>query len=122
MANTGKYVVSITHGGEDADRASVGFVVANAALGSAQDTMVWLSCEGVRLAEKGVAETVHEEGLTPLKEMLDTFIAGGGKVYACGTCATKRNLGPEDMIDGAEITGAATLVAFTADSTPTVTY
>lgn len=39
----GKFAVSLTNAKNDADRATVGFVVANAAAGSDQESMVFLS-------------------------------------------------------------------------------
>ncbi|NBU76358.1 MAG: sulfur reduction protein DsrE, partial [Planctomycetes bacterium] len=44
-----RFVVSLTRGCDDTDRATVALVVANAALGSDRDTVVFLSIEGVRL-------------------------------------------------------------------------
>ena len=61
MTATGKFCVSITHAKDDTDKATVGFVVANAAVGSDQDTMVFLSTEGARLAVAGYADDIHEE-------------------------------------------------------------
>ena len=58
--------MSLTHAGDDPDRATVAFVVANAALGSEQETVVFLSTEGVRLAEQGYADDIHEDGFLPL--------------------------------------------------------
>ena len=55
MANT--FCVSISHSKDNTDKATVGFVVANAAVGSAKETMVFLSIEGVRLAEGPTAST-----------------------------------------------------------------
>jgi predicted peroxiredoxin len=52
----GKYVVSLTHGLDNPDKATVAFVVANAAVASDKDTVVFLSIEGTRLSQKGVAE------------------------------------------------------------------
>ena len=45
-----KFCVSLTHSNDNTDKATVGFVVANAAVGSGKETMVFLSTEGVRLA------------------------------------------------------------------------
>ena len=56
MAN--KFCVTIKHCLTDGDKATVGFVVANAALGSEKDTLVFLSAEGVRCAVKGEAEKI----------------------------------------------------------------
>jgi predicted peroxiredoxin len=39
----------------------VGFVVANAALGSGKETLVFLSIEGVRLSQKSYADQIREE-------------------------------------------------------------
>ena len=51
MAN--KFCVNITHSKDNTDKATVGFVVANAAVGSGKETMVFLSVEGVRLSQRG---------------------------------------------------------------------
>src|SRR3954447_23963905 len=49
----GKFCVSLTHAKDNPDKATVAFVVANAAAGSDQETMVFLSTEGVHLAIQG---------------------------------------------------------------------
>jgi hypothetical protein len=45
MANN--FCVSLTHAKDNADKATVAFVVANAAVGSCKQTLVFLSVEGV---------------------------------------------------------------------------
>ena len=76
----GKFCVSLTCAADDTDKATVAFVIANAALGSEKETMVFLSTEGVRLSQKGYADDIHEEGFMALKELMDTFAAAGGMV------------------------------------------
>ena len=51
----GKIAVSLTHAKDDADRATVAFVVANASVASGQETVVFLSIEGARLGEQGLS-------------------------------------------------------------------
>jgi len=46
----GKFCVSLTCSKNDTDKATVAFVVANAAVASDKETMVFLSIEGVRLS------------------------------------------------------------------------
>ncbi|MHC4819494.1 MAG: sulfur reduction protein DsrE, partial [Planctomycetota bacterium] len=66
----GKFCVTIKHGRSDGDQCTVGFVVANAALGSDKDTLVFLSTDGVWAAKKGEAEKINEgEPFAPLKEL-----------------------------------------------------
>ena len=104
-------VINLTHSIDDPDRTSVAMVVAGASVASAQDTTVFLSSEGTRLAAKGVAETLHEEGFAPLSELVSGFVEAGGKFLVCSPCAKKRGIGADDLIEAASIVGGASLVA-----------
>ena len=75
----GKFCVSLTCAKDNPDKATVGFVVANAAVASDKDTLVFLSTEGVRLSQKGYADAITEEGFAPLKELMANFAKAGGK-------------------------------------------
>jgi predicted peroxiredoxin len=120
----GKFCVSLTCSEDNKDKATVGFVVANAAVASDKETMVFLSTEGVRLAESGFADSIHEEGFAPLKELMDNFVKAGGKVYVCSPCFKKRNLDENKLLKGATIVGGAKLVEFLSldGGSPCVTY
>jgi predicted peroxiredoxin len=118
----GKFCVSLTRAKDDTDRATVGFVVANAALGCEQETMVFLSTEGVRLAVEGYADDIHEEGFAPLKELMRSFVESGGTVLVCSPCFTKRKLDESNLVAGAKIVGGAKLVEFLANGSPCVSY
>ena len=118
----GKFCVSITNAKNDPDRATVGFVVANAAVGSDQETVVFLSTEGVRLAEEGYADDIHEEGFAPLKELLTSYVNGGGTIYVCSPCFKKRNLDDTKLVPGATIVGGAKLVEFLVGGAPSICY
>jgi len=118
----GKFCVSLTCSKDNTDRATVGFVVANAALGSAKETLVFLSIEGVRLSQKGFADDIREEGFAPLKELMDNFVKGGGKIFVCSPCFKKRKLDENNLVAGATIVGGAKLVEFMGDSCPSVSY
>ena len=117
-----RFCVSLTRAMEDPDRATVGFVVANAALGCEQETIVFLSIEGVRLAVSGNAETIHEEGFAPLKQLMQSFVDGGGKIFVCSPCFNKRKLDPAQLVPGAQIVGGAKLVEFLAEGAASVSY
>jgi predicted peroxiredoxin len=118
----GKFCVSLTNAKDNTDKAPVGFVIANAALGSEKDTLVFLSTEAVRLSQKGYAADIHEEGFAPLKELMANFAAGGGKIYVCSPCFKRRKLDENSLIAGAVIVGGAKLVEFLSDGSPCVSY
>jgi predicted peroxiredoxin len=117
-----KFCVNLTHSTDNTDRATVGFVLANAALGSGKETLVFLSIEGVRLAQRGVADGIHEEGFAPLRELVDSFAKGGGTIYVCSPCFKKRKLDEHNLVAGATIVGGAKLVEFLSDGSPCVTF
>ena len=118
----GKLCVSITAAKNDPDKATVGFVVANASVGSAQETLVFLSTEAVRIAVKGYAAEIHEEGFAPLQDLVSNFVKGGGKIFVCSPCFKKRGLDEGALIDGATIVGGAKLVEFLASGAPCISY
>lgn len=118
----GQFCVSITHAKDNSDKATVGFVIANAALGSEKDTLVFLSVEAVRLSQQGYADDIHEEGFAPLKDLMANFVASGGKIYVCSPCFKRRKLDDQKLVAGAVIVGGAKLVEFLSDGSPCVSY
>lgn len=118
----GKFCVSLTNAKNDTDRATVAFVIANAAVGSDQDTMVFLSNEGTRLSIEGYADDVHEEGFAPLKELMTNFTEAGGQIMVCSPCVKKRGLDEDNLVKGATIVGGAKLVEFLASGAASVSY
>ena len=118
----GKFCVSLTHAKDDPDRATVAFVIANAAVASDKETIVFLSVEGVRLSQQGYADDVQEEGFAPLKDLIANFAAAGGKIYVCSPCFKRRKLDESKLVPGAVIVGGAKLVEFLGEGSPAVSY
>ena len=118
----GKFCVSLSFAKDNPDKATVAFVIANAAVASDKETIVFLSVEGVRLSQKGYADDISEEGFAPLKELMTNFAKAGGKIYVCSPCFNKRKLDPNKLVPGATIVGGAKLVEFLSDGAPCVSY
>jgi uncharacterized protein len=118
----GKFVVSLTCAKNDADKATVAFVVANAAVASDKKTLVFLSIEGTRLSQRGYADDIHEAGFAPLKDLMHSFVEAGGEIYVCSPCFKKRSLDETKLVAGAVIVGGAKLVEFMGEGSPSVSY
>jgi predicted peroxiredoxin len=118
----GKLCVSLSFAKDNSDKATVAFVIANAAAASDQETLVFLSVEGVRLAQAGYADAIHEEGFAPLKELIHNFVQAGGKIWVCSPCFAKRKLDPNALVAGATIVGGAKLVEFLSGGAACVSY
>jgi predicted peroxiredoxin len=107
----GKFVVSLTFAKDNPDKATVAFVIANASAASGQETVVFLTIEGVRLATPGYADDLREEGFAPLKDLM-----------ACSPCFKRRKLDETKLVAGAKIVGGAKLVEFMAGGCPSISF
>lgn len=117
-----KILVNVTHGAEDPERATLPFIVGNVAATADQEAIVFLTVEGVRLATKGYADCIQKEGFQPLKDIIQSFVANGGTIWACGACTNPRGITQEDMIEGAKIVTAANLVEVLAGGAATLSF
>lgn len=103
-------LINCTHGNEDAERATLPFIVANVAATADQESIVFLTAEAVRIATRGYADGVRAHGMKPLAEVLQSYVANGGVVWACGACTGPRGITDADLIAGAQIVTAVNLV------------
>jgi predicted peroxiredoxin len=104
------FLIHCTHGKEDAERATLPFIVANVAVTADQQAVVFLTAEAVRIATRGYADSIHQQGMKPLAELLQSVLQNGGKVWACAACTAPRGITAADLIAGAEIVTAVNLV------------
>jgi predicted peroxiredoxin len=118
---TSKIIVHATHGQEDPERATLPFIVANVAANADQEAVVLLTIEGVWLATKGYADTIEKAGFPPLREVIQAFVANGGQIWVCGTCAKPRGISETDLIPRATIVTAAHVVDYLASGAATLT-
>ena len=117
------FCVTINSCKENGDKATVGFVVATAALGSGKKTMVFLSTDGVWAAVKNEAALVAEGApFKPLMELISNFLAAGGRIVACAPCCKKRGIEADALFEGVEIAGGAVLVEWLSNGSPNVSY
>jgi predicted peroxiredoxin len=98
---SGKFVVSLTRAKDDTGRATVAFVVANAAIASEKEVVVFLNIEGTRLSQSGYPDDIHEAGFSP--------------------CFKKRSLDEDTLIPGTKIIGDA-MHKFMGDACPSLSY
>ena len=80
MAEKEKLFFIATHGEEEPERASFLFMLANAAQAMDVEAVVALQSNGVFLAQRGYSKKITVPGFTPLKELIDGYVAKGGKI------------------------------------------
>jgi predicted peroxiredoxin len=102
-------VVKATAGTDAPERCSQAFTVASTAAASGVDVSFWLTGESAWFALPGRAAEFELPHAAPLPDLLELLISNG-RVTACTQCAARRGIGPEDVLEGIRIAGAAVFV------------
>jgi predicted peroxiredoxin len=117
-----KVVIIATHGPEDRERATVPFMMANAALVMDMEAVVILQGNGVLLAQKGIYEHVFAPGLPVLQDLLKSFFEQGGKLLVCTPCVVDRKIEEGMLIEGAELIAGARVIKESTTSSAVLNY
>ena len=102
-------VVKVTAGTDAPERCSQAFTVAATAAAAGVPVSLWLTGESAWFALPGRAADFTLPHAAPLPDLLEAILAAGS-VTLCTQCAARRDITPEDVIDGVRIAGAAVFV------------
>ncbi len=119
---TEKIVYISTNGGENPEKATLPFVLANAALAMDVEAVVALQGPAVTLAKEGCLQHVFAAGLPPLQELVKSFLELGGRLMVCVPCIRERKIDEADLIKGAEPMAAAKLTQEILAANATLVY
>lgn len=114
--------MNLTTGHEDADRVTIAFLVATAALNKGKRVTMFLTKEAVRLGLPGYGEAVEVAGAPPVSRLLEQFKAGGGEFLVCPICFEARNLDASGLVENAVIGGATPLMDRIGDGATVFSY
>ncbi len=100
-----------SHGPDDPERAIVPFIAAATAAVSGHRAIVVCTVEAAWIGVAGTAERIECEGMPALADLVRQLAEAGGEIWLCSACATKRGItGDQELVAGASIVGAATIV------------
>ena len=117
-----RLLVKVTAGADAPERCAQAFTVAATAVSSGADVDLWLTGEAAWFALPGRAATFELPHSAPLADLLEA-VRVGGQVTLCTQCAARRGIGPDDVIEGIRIAGAASFVeAALADDVQALVY
>ncbi|GLY08003.1 MULTISPECIES: DsrE family protein [Actinoplanes] len=102
-------VVKTTAGADAPERCSQAFTVASTAAASGVEVSLWLTGESAWFALPGRAAEFTLEHAAPLPDLLEVLLEAG-RITLCTQCAARRGIGPDDVIPGIRIAGAAVFV------------
>lgn len=102
-------VVKATAGADAPERCSQAFTVASTAVTAGAEVSFWLTGESAWFALPGRAATFELPHAAPLPDLLMVLLEAG-RVTLCTQCAGRRGIGPDDVLPGIRIAGAAVFV------------
>jgi predicted peroxiredoxin len=121
MAENPKVVVNLATGLEDAERVTVAFLVAGAALQQGKQVAFFLTKEAVRLALPGYADAIACEGCPPLATLFEQY-ANGVELLVCPICFKARKLDEGALVSNARLAGATPLWEWIGDNATVFSY
>ena len=117
-----KLVVKVTAGKDEPERCNQAFTVAATAVASGVPVSLWLTGEAAWFGLPGKADDFSLPHAAPLADLLASVLALG-QVTICTQCAARRDITPQDVIEGVRIAGSATFVAeVVADNAQALVY
>ena len=122
MPDARKVVINLATGLEDAERVTVAFLVANAALEQGKQVVMFLTKEAVRVAVPGYGEAVACDGCPPISRLFDQFASGGGELLVCPICFKARKLDESGVVSNARLAGATPLWEWIGEGATVFSY
>jgi predicted peroxiredoxin len=117
-----KVLVNLATGMEDAERVTVAFLVATAALDQGKEVVVWTTKDAVRLGLPGEAVGEACDGCPPLERLFQQFADGGGQLWLCPICLNARGLADKEKVGNATVAGATPMWEWAGDDTTVFSY
>ena len=112
-----KLLIIVTSGPEDPRRCVAPFQMAAIGAVMEWDVALYFTIGGARLLKRGVAETVRrEDGGKTVAEWLGEARDLGVKMYVCTDSMELNDVRPDELIDGAEVAGIATLLSMAEEA------
>ena len=118
----GKVLINLATGLEDAERVTVAFLVATAALDQGKQVVIWTTKDAVRLGLPGEAQGVACEGCPPLERLFEQFADAGGELWLCPICLNARGLADQEKAGNVKVVGATPMWEWAGDDTTVFSY
>jgi predicted peroxiredoxin len=110
MAENRGLVIVITRGLDD-ERSSVAWSIANAGVACEFEVTVFLAAAGVDWVRRGAAEVAHLNPVDPpMRDLVGNILSAGGRILVCPPCAEVRGYAEQDLVEGATIAGAPSML------------
>lgn len=116
-------MIIMTSGPDTPRRCATPFFFASLAAAMEYEVNMFFTIDGTLLLKQGVAETVYpKEGGKPVSEFIADAQEAGVNFLACTASTELHDITPDDLIDGVQMVGGATMWQLAEDSKTVLTF
>ena len=98
-----KYMIIISHSDDEPHRTSVSMGLVSCLVLEGADIALFFMAEGAKLVKKGMAETIEEEYIAPVRQSLSIILEGNTQLYVCKIDMKKFGISEDELLDGVKI-------------------
>ena len=110
-----KFLFIISKGFEKSGGATRAMQFASLAAEQGKHVEVFLIDDAIHWAQLGMAEGIRSSTGEHMKDLVDQLIKHKTPIHVCKACADKRLVSPDELVNGATVTGAPVLVNMMTD-------
>jgi predicted peroxiredoxin len=98
-----KYMIIISHSDDEPHRTSISMGLVSCLVLEGADIALFFMAEGAKLVKKGMAETIEEEYIAPVRQSLSIILEGNAQLYVCKIDMKKFGISEDELLDGVKI-------------------
>jgi uncharacterized protein involved in oxidation of intracellular sulfur len=106
-----KIMLVITHSTDDLERSNAAMALALSLISEGADLALFFIYEGAMMVKAGIAETIHGQNFTPVRDLWPEILEAKIPMYVCGACFKTYNIKEEELVPGVKVVQLPTLAA-----------
>ncbi|MDX1775562.1 MAG: DsrE family protein [Desulfobulbales bacterium] len=104
-----KYLMIITHSTDTPHRTCTAMGLASSLIVEGADVAFFFMCEGARLMQKGVAETIEGQNIAPVRDLMPIILDGDPDLYVCKIDLKNLGIQENELLDGVKVVTLPTI-------------
>ena len=104
-----KYMMIITHSHDEPHRTCTAMGLASCLVEEGADIALFFMCEGAKLVQKGVADTIEGKNIAPVRDSFPIILDRNPQLYVYKIDLKNFDIPEEELLDGVEIVSLLTI-------------
>lgn len=104
-----KYMMIITHSYDEPHRTCTAMGLASCLIEEGADIALFFMCEGAKLVQRGIADTIEGNNIAPVRDSLPIILDGKPQLYVCKIDLKNFNIPEEELLDGVKVVSLLTV-------------